>query len=146
MSTTTATTIGSPLTTPSHGEDAYTVRAITEIARAYNDGVNMRTQPRVPADAPCRRPGADPDDWHDPLNKSPFNKVPDRMMDKIAEELCTGCPVLAACREWAIANPAQQGILGGLTHKKRLALLKRPATSRPVLPPQRLSREGRCHP
>ncbi|MYQ56427.1 WhiB family transcriptional regulator [Streptomyces sp. SID4926] len=37
-----------------------------------------------------------------------------------AREMCLSCPVLALCREWALAEPPSlAGIWGGLTHSER---------------------------
>ncbi|MFD4756885.1 WhiB family transcriptional regulator [Streptomyces sp. NPDC058426] len=37
-----------------------------------------------------------------------------------AREVCLSCPVLALCREWALAEPPSlDGIWGGLTHTER---------------------------
>ncbi|MFF4771079.1 WhiB family transcriptional regulator [Streptomyces sp. NPDC001255] len=37
-----------------------------------------------------------------------------------AREMCLNCPVLALCREWALAEPPSlAGIWGGLTHSER---------------------------
>lgn len=44
-----------------------------------------------------------------------------------ARALCQTCPLLAACRSWALANPdeAREGIWGGLTERERSAERRR---------------------
>lgn len=39
---------------------------------------------------------------------------------KAAKEICATCPVLMECREYALDNPAMQGVWGGMTHPERL--------------------------
>ena len=36
-----------------------------------------------------------------------------------AKSVCAGCPVLAPCRRWALAHPAERGVWGGLTEGER---------------------------
>lgn len=41
----------------------------------------------------------------------------------VAKRLCQGCPLMQACREWALARPdkAEFGVWGGLTeHERRM--------------------------
>jgi hypothetical protein len=39
-----------------------------------------------------------------------------------AVRMCTRyCPVLSQCRAWALAQPSQPGVLGGMTRRERLA-------------------------
>ncbi|MDQ2874523.1 MAG: WhiB family transcriptional regulator [Actinomycetota bacterium] len=42
-----------------------------------------------------------------------------------ARHICQGCPVLAACRTWALAAPATMGVLGGLSSSQRVAEKRR---------------------
>lgn len=36
-----------------------------------------------------------------------------------AKSICARCPILDACREYAIARPELEGIWGGTTHRQR---------------------------
>lgn len=36
-----------------------------------------------------------------------------------ARAVCAGCPVMAVCREYALARPGLKGIWGGLTDRER---------------------------
>lgn len=92
-------------------------RALAEIARVMGL-VDMKSMPDIPASAPCRADNADPEDWHDPF-RGLLLPVTAEYKDKVAEQLCRGCPVLAECLLWALANPHQGGILGGMTEKAR---------------------------
>jgi len=49
---------------------------------------------------------------------------PDRNDRAEAVAICEGCPVLEACRFWALArpDPVPGGIAGGLTHGTRIKL------------------------
>lgn len=40
------------------------------------------------------------------------------------KRLCRSCPLMAACREWALAHPAEtrHGVWGGLSERDRRAL------------------------
>jgi WhiB family redox-sensing transcriptional regulator len=42
-----------------------------------------------------------------------------------AKEICSRCPVLAACLRWAIDTDERDGIWGGHTPKERANLLRR---------------------
>lgn len=92
-------------------------RAVAEIARSFAR-INMRTMPPVPLSAPCRHPDADPEDWHDPFRHY-LLPVPAEEKDRVAADLCHGCPILNECLQWALDNPQQHGILGGMTEKAR---------------------------
>jgi Transcription factor WhiB len=76
---------------------------------------------RVPelSGAACRRPGARPELW--------FSR--DRAEREAARHICAGCPVLDACREWAIETASstdQNGsIVGGLGAGERYAERRR---------------------
>ncbi|MQA06770.1 MAG: WhiB family transcriptional regulator [Streptosporangiales bacterium] len=45
----------------------------------------------------------------------------------VAKRLCRSCPLLDACREWALAHPtaARYGVWGGLSERERRAERKR---------------------
>ncbi len=50
-----------------------------------------------------------------------------------AKAVCGHCPVIGACRGWALATREPSGIWGGLSEQERRALLARPAAGvRPV--------------
>jgi WhiB family redox-sensing transcriptional regulator len=42
-----------------------------------------------------------------------------RAQDTTAKLICRGCPVSAACLNWALASAQQAGIWGGLTEDER---------------------------
>lgn len=46
---------------------------------------------------------------------------------RAARALCQTCPLLAACRSWALTHPdeAREGIWGGLTERERCAERRR---------------------
>lgn len=54
----------------------------------------------------------------------------------VANLICTDCPVLAACRRWALDHPqeAAYGVWGGLTEKQRAAILRRRIPQDPDTP------------
>lgn len=56
-----------------------------------------------------------PDLWFPELSRS----VP------AAERRCEGCPVIAACLEYAIAHSIDYGVWGGMGEKRRIALRRR---------------------
>lgn len=97
-------------------------KALEEIARAF-EGVDMASMPVIPTSAPCRLPDANPNDWHPPFGKHASADLIglDQLgvIDEVAAWLCEGCPVLQACGDWALDNPKQEGILGGMTDKRR---------------------------
>ena len=39
-----------------------------------------------------------------------------------AKKVCHTCPVLVACRDYAMANPALSGTWGGMTEQERIRL------------------------
>lgn len=43
-------------------------------------------------------------------------------MAAAAKAVCATCPVVLACRDWAVAQPTEVGIWGGLTEAERRAL------------------------
>jgi WhiB family redox-sensing transcriptional regulator len=53
----------------------------------------------------------------------------DPLAEAAAVRVCHGCPVMAECREWALAHETlvplndQFGVWGGLTHEQRRAAL-----------------------
>ena len=46
-----------------------------------------------------------------------------RLRDAAAKEICTGCPVMLACREHALAIREPFGVWGGMTEDERQAAL-----------------------
>ncbi|MEA5363510.1 WhiB family transcriptional regulator [Amycolatopsis sp., V23-08] len=54
--------------------------------------------------------------------------------DRLAKAICTGCPVIEACRRHALLVREPYGVWGGLTAAERVALLHRPACSRRLVP------------
>jgi WhiB family redox-sensing transcriptional regulator len=48
-----------------------------------------------------------------------------RAQVKTAKLICRGCPVSAACLNWALAGGQQAGIWGGLTEDERFRLHRR---------------------
>jgi WhiB family redox-sensing transcriptional regulator len=52
--------------------------------------------------------------------------------EKIAAELCNAeCPVMFACRAWAVQSGQDAGVWGGLGEEERLAAKRRAARQRP---------------
>lgn len=90
------------LATPDRSPILLTAKALAEIAKA-SAGVNMRTMPQIPDDAPCRFPGSDPNDWFDPLHNLDMIGVAPRFLDEIAASLCEDCPVLGQRPREALA-------------------------------------------
>jgi WhiB family redox-sensing transcriptional regulator len=41
------------------------------------------------------------------------------MAEKVAKQLCSECPLIKECREWALLAAVPYGILGGLTVHER---------------------------
>ncbi|MEU3962897.1 WhiB family transcriptional regulator [Streptomyces buecherae] len=70
--------------------------------------------------AVCAGPGADPDTWHsiDPATQAR------------ARAICRTCPLLTACRAYALTDPDLTGTWGGLTRADRNHLISPPATPR----------------
>jgi WhiB family redox-sensing transcriptional regulator len=64
-------------------------------------------------DAACAR--VDPELFHLEQGQSP----------RPAKRICADCPVLDACRSYALARPELLGIWGGLTEPERRALRSR---------------------
>ncbi|WP_063735590.1 WhiB family transcriptional regulator [Streptomyces sp. RTd22] len=64
------------------------------------------------ARAACAQPGTDPDLWHSK----------DREDRRTAKTICTGCPLLDACRTWALDVRQSEGVWGGLDAAERAAL------------------------
>ena len=44
---------------------------------------------------------------------------------RAAQAVCMACPVLAVCREWALATRPEFGICGGMTPRERRVALAR---------------------
>jgi WhiB family redox-sensing transcriptional regulator len=60
------------------------------------------------------------------------NTGPALLQIEQAKAVCAGCPVLAECRAWALANPklAEFGVFGGLSEDERRAEVRRRAQAR----------------
>nr|WP_306418029.1 WhiB family transcriptional regulator [Mycolicibacterium fortuitum] len=56
-----------------------------------------------------------PDDWFPDKEAPPWKTID-------ARALCVGCPVRDQCLQYAMDNPREQGIWGGLTEKERAGL------------------------
>lgn len=63
-------------------------------------------------ETPCRN--GDPEEWF----------AEDNQTNQWAQELCSGCPVLHACRDWALRRD-EFGVWGGWTRRHRLHAQKR---------------------
>ncbi|MEU3189498.1 WhiB family transcriptional regulator [Streptomyces sp. NPDC006992] len=70
--------------------------------------------PQLTDREPCRT-SDEPDQW--------FHE------DEDAGLLCQGCPVLAQCALWALANPqlSAYGVWGGMTSRQRASIYRRRA-------------------
>lgn len=68
------------------------------------------------ADAECRRPEYDPEQWH-PVGTTGYSAV--QIED--AQAVCRMCPVMTACRQWALEQREQHGVWGGMTENERTA-------------------------
>ena len=51
-----------------------------------------------------------------------FPERPAAVPTRLAKALCAACPVLEACRAYAIGHPEERGIWGGLTGLERARL------------------------
>lgn len=92
----------------------------------------------------CAQPGVDPEIFY-PVKQvmvqraksdDPHDLVPDEVDDYSeaavapAKALCAGCPVLATCRDWALAEEPEHGVWGALTPPdRRKEVLRRAITS-----------------
>ncbi|MFY0511832.1 WhiB family transcriptional regulator [Streptomyces anulatus] len=45
--------------------------------------------------------------------------------ERQAKQICTGCPVMAACRRWAVETREDSGVWGGLSERERYNLRRR---------------------
>jgi len=66
-------------------------------------------------DLPCR--SGDPDLWFSDAQADIAR----------AKKACYACPVLGACRAWALDHPGEWGIWGGLDRRQRRRILKEAA-------------------
>lgn len=75
-------------------------------------------------DAACR--GRDAETFYHPDNE----RGPSRLQRETrAKAICAQCPVIAACRRWALTTREPYGVWGGLTVEERARLLTRRAAS-----------------
>lgn len=65
-------------------------------------------------EALCRTSGADPELWFPNGTTGPAVA-----QERDAKAICDRCPVLAACRQWALDTHQQYGVWGGMTEKDR---------------------------
>ncbi|MCT2591101.1 WhiB family transcriptional regulator [Streptomyces sp. N2-109] len=63
-----------------------------------------------------------------------------------AKAECRACPVLDACREWALTQPEGYGVWGGMTAVERAAHLKRTVRPDPDFPTSKGQRAERQAP
>ena len=66
---------------------------------------------RAPSEVPCRA---------DQL-PTPIWTSEDEAVQRAAALACLECPVLRECRRYALAHPAEAGVLGGLTERDRVS-------------------------
>jgi WhiB family transcriptional regulator, redox-sensing transcriptional regulator len=106
---------------------ARAMRMLTGAAGLVGEGLDWR------AEAACR--DADPEVFF------PGGDVGSaRAQVKTAKLICPGCPVSAACLNWALASGQEAGIWGGLTEDERRRLHRRAGPFRPA--PGLLTEEG----
>ena len=84
----------------------------TVTAKAASDRPHWR------ADAACR--DADPELFFPDGDRSSA-----RAQVKRAKLICRGCPISAACLNWALSSGQEAGIWGGLTEEERRRLSRR---------------------
>ena len=58
-------------------------------------------------------------DWCTPCNNDKRWISEDRLDQEQAARLCTGCPVIIACREYIDRYPREQGVYAGTTYAER---------------------------
>lgn len=75
-----------------------------------------------------------PDRWHPHGDTEAA-----RRQAESAKTVCRDCPVLAACREYAQADPPLSGVWGGTTEQERAAMRRR----RPGRPPRPIEPGGK---
>jgi len=70
--------------------------------------------------AACR--GLDTSNFYHPENE----RGPSRARrERQAKAICAGCPVIANCRQWALAAREPYGVWGGLSAEERELVLQR---------------------
>jgi hypothetical protein len=75
------------------------------------------------ADAECRN--HDPEMWHPNGTTGPS-----AVQAADAKAVCQQCPVLGACRQWALDRHEQHGVWGGMTENDRAAYYRRISRAR----------------
>lgn len=87
-----------------------------------------RFAPRTP-DSPIRRDAATPGGWALQgacTTTDPEVFFPDKgESSRAAKRVCSGCPVIAECREWALDTGQEFGVWGGLSATDRVRILGR---------------------
>lgn len=63
--------------------------------------------------------GTDPALWFGPEDEEP---VATAERERKAAEICTPCPILARCRNWALTFPVHEGVWGGLSEADRRSI------------------------
>jgi WhiB family transcriptional regulator, redox-sensing transcriptional regulator len=103
--------------------DGMSNRARIESALAYTTGLN-----EVLLEAACI--GEDPEVFFPEGRERPVWEDIER-----AKAICRTCPVVDACRDWAVAMRIESGIWGGLTEAERQRVGGRPGrrSTRPYL-------------
>lgn len=74
----------------------------------------------------------DADNWHADQHR-------DARLRQRAKVICYACPVIAECREYALANPGLTGTWGGLTEQERVRIRRRSQAQTPPQPQRVLS-------
>lgn len=108
---------------------------------ARGKSAHTTSNPR-PAKPPKPRSAGDFESWsaraacrnYDPeMFFPPGNTGIARLLADEAKAVCHGCPVMGACKAWAMANPSmtQFGIWGGATEDERFAERRKLMRSRP---------------
>lgn len=63
-------------------------------------------------------------DWAIPCNSSPSWISDDERDQAQAAELCAGCPVIIACRNYINQYPREQGVYAGTTFNERNSIAR----------------------
>ena len=75
--------------------------------------------------AACR--GLDTASFYHPENE----RGPSRMRREMrAKAVCSGCPVIESCLQWALESGQDSGVWGGLSEDERRAMKRRAARNR----------------
>ncbi len=108
-----------------HALAEHAARVDAALLDALDEVLGLSDAPLVPPSAPCRQPGADPENWFDltgGVTFAPGTDI-DAWRAQRAAALCAGCPVLQQCRDWALRCEDLHGVYGGTTPEQRYAVL-----------------------